>query len=810
MNFQLWYTHKHSAVPAHSIQAVLDLAGEGATVPFIARYRKERTGNLDEVAIRNIIEANEEWVELGKRKIFVLGEIEKQGKLTDELKKKIETCFESNVLEDLYLPYKQKRKTKAQIARENGLEPLAQAIAELGRRAGGDFDQEAMAKAYLNEKITDTAAALQGANDILVEGLSENAELRAFVREATLGSGGLISKKGPKAEALSKYEKYFEYAEPMSSLLQPEASHRYMAMRRGWLEEELTLSIGGRPDPEGGDSGFEAHLLERFEQAICPEKKSAAHGFLAKVARLALRASVLPSISSEMHKMLKDSSDLESIRVFSENVRRVLLASPLGPRPVIAIDPGIRTGCKVVSIDAAGKYELSGLLHLQSEREKEEASASLLALLKARPLAAIAIGNGTAGRETEVFVRALLKKESLTQVPVIVVNETGASVYSASDVAREEFPDLDVTVRGAISIGRRLQDPLAELVKVDPKSLGVGQYQHDINAVQLKKSLEGVVDSCVNAVGVDLNTASPYLLARVSGIGPSLAKAVVERRQSKGLFKSKAELRELPRFSDKIFEQAAGFLRIRDGQHPFENTGVHPERYASIESAAQRLGKELKELMGEGAKLLEKDSALKKELGDFTFNDIVQELAKPGRDPREAFEVFEFREDVSKIEDLQVGMQLPGIVTNVTNFGAFVDVGVHQDGLVHISQLADRFVKNPAEFVQPGQKVHVRVTELDVAKKRISLSMRSPERVQAPRSETPTPRPSHQGRPASRPQQGRPPQDFRDRNAHHRDARPPMEAPRSKPAPRRESFSNNPFAALAALSEGGKKEKRRG
>jgi uncharacterized protein len=770
MLFAQWFVQKHMPLSANSIQAVLDLAAEGGTVPFIARYRKERTGNLDEVAIRAVIEAHEVWQELSKRKAFVQGEVEKQGKLTDVLKAKFAACFDPALLEDLYLPFKIKRKTKAQTARENGLEALARELGEWGTRKDAPltseatvrFDAEALAKPYLNEKVTDVAAALQGAQDILVEELAENAELRAFVREATFASGSLLSQKGAKAQPQSKYEKYFTAHEPLAALLKPEASHRYMAMRRGWMEEELTLNIGGRPDPTGGDSGFEARLLERFEFQVLPERSSPARTFLAKIARLALKGSVLPSIATEVHRTLKEAADTESIRVFSENIRQVLLASPLGPRPVIAIDPGIRTGCKLVSIDAAGKYELSGLLQLQGERGRQEAAQALLNLLKARPEAAIAVGNGTAGRETEVFVRQSLKEAGLTQVPVIMVNETGASVYSASDVAREEFPELDVTVRGAISIGRRLQDPLAELVKVDPKSLGVGQYQHDINPVQLKRSLEGVVDSCVNAVGVDVNTASPYLLARVSGIGPTLAKALVERRQTKGLFRSRADLREVPRFTDKVFEQAAGFLRVRSSEHPLDNTGVHPERYAALEGAATRLGKGLRELVGEGARVLEKDAKLKEELGAFTYRDVVLELSKPGRDPREAFEAFSFREDVSKLEDLTVGMQLPGIVTNVTNFGAFVDVGVHQDGLVHISQLADNFVKNPADVVQPGQKVHVKVLEIDVAKKRISLTLRLSEK---PAQQQPS-GPKGGGRPQ----------------------------PQS-----RESFSNSPFAALAQL-----------
>ena len=603
MTFELWLGEQFPKLTPPSIQAVLTLTAEGSTVPFISRYRKEQTGNLDDLSVQTIVDQKERWDQIVHRQTFVLEEIQKQGKLTDELKTKILSAFKLDVLEDLYLPYKVKRRSKAQAAREAGLEPLADWIWNCGH--GTESPQpgqtlEIWAFTFRDEAkgIADAAAAIQGAQDILTERLSENQNLRQRVREAYFNHGCLSTARGEKSKPNSKFENYFSYHEKIESLLLPQNSHRYMAIRRGWIEEELKLTVGGpRVTVQNGDAtesqidpAFEADLLRAFEAEACSVADSVGAEVLLKAARLSLKAHVIPSIENEVHKSLREISDQASIQVFADNVRKLLLAAPLGSKTVLGIDPGIRTGCKLAVVDDSGTYIASTVLHLQSESEKEKAKVLLVELIKNGGVRAVAVGNGTAGRETEHFVRQTLKAASLS-VPVMMVSEAGASVYSASEVAREEFPDLDVTVRGAISIARRLQDPLAELVKVDPKAIGVGQYQHDVSQPALKRSLEFVVDSCVNQVGVNLNTASSYLLSRVSGIGPGLAKALVEHRSQKGIFKSRTQLLEVSRFSQKIFEQAAGFLRIPDGDQPLDNTGVHPEKYPVIEKFAQKLFK---------------------------------------------------------------------------------------------------------------------------------------------------------------------------------------------------------------------------
>lgn len=792
MTFETWFKARHPEIPTSSAGTVLKLAAEGATVPFMARYRKEATGNLDEVAIQKTIDAKEKWDEIVKRQAYIVEEIEKQGKLTDELKGKILSAFELQTLEDLYLPYKQKRKTKATKAKEAGLEPLADWIWNCGH--GTETPQpgqtlELWAITFRNDQheIKDAAAAIQGAQDILVERLAENLELRQFVRKAVFEEGAMKTEKGAKATANSKFEKYFTYQEPIESLLKPENSHRYLAARRGWMEEELKLVIGGRvEDPE-----FENRLLARFEQEACTVPDSPGADVLKKAARLALKAHVLSSIESEVHTALKTVADEAAIKVFAENLRKLLLASPFGSKAVIGVDPGIRTGCKVAVVDDSGKFLADTVFDLQGERGREQAKKMLGEVLKNGNIRAIAVGNGTAGRETETWLRGAVK-ELGQSVPVVMVNESGASVYSASEVAREEFPELDVTVRGAISIARRLQDPLAELVKIDPKSIGVGQYQHDVSQAALKKSLDQVVDSCVNAVGVDLNTASYHLLARVSGIGPSLAKGIVEYRGSNGLFKSRDELNNVPRFSKKAFEQAAGFLRIPSSENPLDNTGVHPERYPHLEGLAKKLGKSVRDFVGSGVALVKQAKELRDEIGAFTFDDIVKELEKPGRDPRDEFVAFQYREDIHEVKDLKPGMMCPGIVTNVTNFGAFVDIGVHQDGLVHISQLADRFVKDPREVVSPGDRVQVKVLEVNLEKSQIALTMKRGEAVQ------------RQERPQSQ-------QHARGGNGHHgrhdRDdrrgpqgPRPPM--PKGPPPAKPKQAFNNAFAGLANMMKG--------
>ena len=717
-------THKPQ-IPLAGAQAVLELAAEGATIPFIARYRKERTGNLDEVAIAAVIDLKEEFEELEKRRAFVREEIEKQGKLTPELAAAIAAAPDRLALEDLYLPYKRKRRTKAALAREAGLEPLADWIWNCGH--GTEQPQEGQtlelwAFTFRNpEKEIETAErAIEGARDILVERMSERQDLRQLAREALFRKGVVRTEKGEKAKSPSKYDRYFDYREAVASLLKPEHSHRFLALRRGFVEEELKLRIEGPPE----DADFDARLVAAFEGAACTVADSPGAAVLREAARLALFAYVKPSLEAEVLKELKTVADHAAIEVFAANVRDLLLAPPLGSQAVIGVDPGVRTGCKVAAVDASGRYVESAVFKTQTEEQKQKAKQLLAELLERQPPRAFAVGNGTAGRETERFLRDTVR-EAGKSVPVVLVSEAGASVYSASPIAREEFPDLDLTVRGAISIARRLQDPLAELVKIDPKSIGVGQYQHDVNPNALKRALDRVVDSCVNRVGVDLNTASRPLLSHVSGIGEALAAALVEHREKNGLFKSRRELLDVPRFGARAFEQAAGFLRVRGGDEPLDETGVHPERYEALRALAATLGKEVTALLGPGAAVVrEHVGELARAVGEFTAMDVIAELEKPGRDPRETFVPLEFREDVKELKDLQPGMECPGIVTNVTNFGAFVDVGVHHDGLVHVSQLGTRFFKDPHEAVKPGDHVKVRVLAVDLEKGQFSLSMR--------------------------------------------------------------------------------------
>ena len=764
LTFYAWLAQQHptstSTIPRAGAEAVLALAAGGATVPFIARYRKEQTGNLDEVAIRDVIDAKERWDELVKRQAFIVEEIARQGKLTPELEARVRGTFDATALEDLYLPYKQKRKTKAQAAREAGLAPLADwlwacAHGEHNEDGASNEAPEARAATFVDadKGVADVAAALAGAADVITERLAEDVGLRAEVRAAYFERGCARTKKGEKAKTPSRFENYFAYQEPVRALLDPASSHRYLAMRRGWMEEELVLSLGGRLEEDGATDPLLDELQARFEGVACPRADFVGAPLVKRAARIALKGHVAPSIDSEVHKALREVADAAAITVFAENVRKILLAAPFGPKAVLGVDPGLRTGCKLAVVDQAGRYVGSGLMHVETPAGKAQAAPILADLVKKGNIRAIAVGNGTAGRETETFVRETLRHYEL-DVPVVMVSEAGASVYSASDTAREEFPDLDLTIRGAISIARRLQDPLAELVKVDPKSIGVGQYQHDVSPTGLKKSLDGVVDSCVNQVGVDVNTASVHLLAHVSGIGPGLARAIVDRRAKEGLYGSRAALLDVPRFSKKTFEQAAGFLRVPGATNPLDNTGVHPERYDALEGLASRLGVGTAALVGTGAKLVKQAKELETELGAFTFEDVIRELEKPGRDPRDAFVPFSFRADVHEMKDLQPGMACPGIVTNVTNFGAFVDIGVHQDGLVHISHLADRFVKDPRDIVNAGDRVTVRVLEVKLDKKQIALTMKTeraePQTPSPPRGPAP-PRDRAPGRPAAPP-----------------------------------------------------------
>lgn len=775
-----------------SIQAVLELHKQGATVPFIARYRKEKTGNLDEVQIRDVIETHEMYNELISRQAFIVKEVEAQGNLTEELKTRLLTTSDLDELEELYRPYKKKRKTKAKMARDAGIEPLAQWIWDLGAGKIQDATSlEVKAKDFLNveHQFATYQEVLKGAEAILVEKLTNDQGLRTFVREHLFEKGKVVSKKGKKFKANSKYDMYAEFEEGIQKLLQPKVSYRYMAMRRGWNEAELTLTIEGDYDL----------MLKRFVD-FSVTAQNQARLFLEEMAKTALDIHVMPSISNEIHKKLKDTADLHAIEVFAENVRKILLASPFGAKCVLGIDPGLKTGAKVALVDVTGKYISHTVMDILGATAEQNAEKLFSELLKSVKLDAIAVGNGTAGRETEIFIKKVLAKLD-SKVPVVMVNESGASVYSASEVAREEFPDLDLTVRGAISIARRLQDPLSELVKIDPKSIGVGQYQHDITPTRLEKSLSSVVESCVNAVGVDVNTASPYLLQFVSGIGPGIAKNIVAYRTTNGLFKDRSELLKVSNFSSKVYEQAAGFLRIQGGTHVLDQTGIHPERYSAVREMAQEIGGTVSTLIGVGAKkLLEIRTKWVELVGQYTFDDIVKELEKPGRDPRDPFKVFSYRDDIFEVKDLKEGMICPGIVTNVTNFGAFVDIGVHQDGLVHISQLTHNFVDDPRKVVSPGDQVEVKVLKVDLEKNQIFLTMKlseAPARAERPQRQENRPQQQQRPRP---PQQGKKPS---------QGGRPQFQqkggGQQQRPAPKPKPVFNNPFAALADLKNVTKK-----
>lgn len=699
---------KELTISLRQVQATAALLAEDATVPFIARYRKEMTGSLDEVVITTIRGRLLQLAELDKRRQTVLKSIAEQGKLTDELKAKILAAESLTVLEDLYLPYKPKRRTRATIAKEKGLEPLAHRIWEQS-----DCDPLKEAEAYVapEKDLPAVAEVLAGARDIMAEWVSEDVQARTRLRELFLEKGAFQSEVIPgKEDEGAKFSGYFAWEEPVTTA----PSHRILAMRRGEKEEFLTFRVV--------ISEFDAfRILERLfvksTKAASEQVKLAVHDSFKRL--------LGPSIETEVRLLTKKRADEAAITVFADNLRQLLLASPLGQKSVLAIDPGFRTGCKVVCLDRQGKLlGNTTIFPHQSTREATEAGARILALCEKLVIEAIAIGNGTAGRETEAFVRKLDLPRS---IPIVMVNESGASIYSASEVAREEFPDHDVTVRGAVSIGRRLMDPLAELVKLDAKSIGVGQYQHDVDQSALKNRLDDVVMSCVNSVGVEVNTASQQLLTYVSGLGPQLARNIVEYRNANGPFPSRARLLKVPRLGPKAFEQAAGFLRVREGDNPLDASAVHPERYALVAAMAREVGCAVTDLLQDERqrKKIDAKKYVTEQVGLPTLNDILTELAKPGRDPRAQFEVVRFAEGVEKIGDVKPGMKLPGIVTNVTAFGAFVDIGVHQDGLVHISQLADRFVKDPNEVVKVQQKVMVTVLEVDLTRKRISLSMKS-------------------------------------------------------------------------------------
>lgn len=679
-------------IPGGQIAAVAKLLGEGNTIPFIARYRKEVHGNLDEVQISKIQERLGYYAELEDRRATILKTIEEQGKLTDELRAKIEACMQKNALEDLYQPYKPKRRTRAMIAKEKGLEPLADKIWDHAPYEGTDEE-------------------LQGARDILAERIADLADVRGLVRDAFAKKAVVTSEVvTPKPAAPTKYEQYYDFQEPIAEI----PSHRFLAIRRGQKEGVLWVRLVVDKAP----------LVARIAEIVGAGDDANLH----LAVEDAYKRLLAPSCEIDVNVEKKLEADRQAVEVFAENLRHLLLAAPLGEKKVLAIDPGIRTGCKVAMLDATGKFLVNTVIYpMQRTAEAQETLAKIVEHFHPE---AVAVGNGTAGRETEAFVRDVLKLIGAKDVMVVSVSESGASVYSASETARAEFPDLDLTVRGAISIGRRLQDPLAELVKIEPKAIGVGQYQHDVHQPLLEAKLDEVVVSCVNRVGVELNTASAPLLTRVSGVGPSLAKRIVAWRDENGAFKSRRDLLKVTGLGAKAFEQCAGFLRIRGAANPLDASAVHPERYALVETMAADLGVGVGELVG-NAQLADKIDVrryITNDVGEPTLKDIVSELKKPGRDPRAVFEKPAFRDDVTTIDDVQEGMTLEGIVTNVAAFGAFVDIGVHQDGLVHVSELADRFIRDPNEVVKVGDKIKVKVIGVDKARQRISLSARTQPR----------------------------------------------------------------------------------
>ena len=745
---------------AHQVQAAADLLEQGATIPFIARYRKEATGSLDEVAVTEVRDRLNQLREVADRRDTILKSLEKNGHLTDALKEKVLAADTLAALEDLYLPYKPKRRTRAVIAREKGLEPLAQTLFEQSGTA-----PETAAEAFINpEKGVDSAAAaLAGARDIIAEWINENEAARSSLRELFFTRGVIKSwVAADKEEAGAKYRDYFDWQEPVSAI----PSHRLLAIRRGESEDILHFRI--QPDAEQALGILDALFITGAGEDAEQVREAIRDGYKRLLAN---------AMETEARIQAKKRADAEAIRVFAENLRQLLLAPPLGAKRVMAIDPGFRTGCKLVCLDEQGKLLYTDTIYpLMSEKQAAAEKAKVRDLCETYAIAAVAVGNGTAGRETEAFIRAV---EFRTPPQVIMVNESGASVYSASEAAREEFPEHDLTVRGAVSIGRRLMDPLAELVKIDPKAIGVGQYQHDVDQKALKQALDDVVTSCVNGVGVDLNRASVQLLTYVSGLNRSIAKNIVAHRETGGPFASRKALKDVPRLGPKAFEQCAGFLRITDAENPLDGSAVHPESYPVVDAMAKDLGVDVRDLMnrpGLRAKI-DINAYVTDSVGLPTLTDIMEELAKPGRDPREQFEAFSFAEGIEKITDLEAGMKLPGIVTNITAFGAFVDVGVHQDGLVHISQMAERYVKNPADIVKLHQKVRVTVLDVDLKRHRISLSMKPGEG-----------KPSGGKQNADQPAAGTAPQKEKEQ-AKGRSRKNPK-----KPDTRKPDAFNNPFA----------------
>jgi len=717
------------SIPEKQVIAVLDLLAEGATVPFIARYRKDKTGALDEVQIQMIQQEAKFQQEFAERKNFIEKTISEQGKMTEALQQQLNAATTLNEIEDIYLPYKPKRKTKALVAKENGLEPLALQLL--------DNNSHPVPADFINENVPDEEAALQGARYIIAEMVSEDAGIRASLRKLYEQTATVQSKilSGKEEEGI-KYKDYFEFSEPVSKI----PSHRMLAIMRGFMEGFLKMNIA--PDEETA-------LLKIEDQFIKVQNESTDH--VKKAIKDAYHRLLQPAMESEFRLALKNKADEEAISVFAENLRQLLLSSPLGSKRILAIDPGYRTGCKVVVLDEKGELQKTDLIYVHEKNFKlTEAEQKIKDHVATYHIEAFAIGDGTAGRETEQFIKGLN-----TGLPVFLVNEDGASIYSASEIAREEFPDQDITVRGAVSIGRRLMDPLAELVKIDPKSIGVGQYQHDVNQVRLKEKLDQTVVSCVNAVGVNLNTAGKHLLSYVSGIGPSLAENIVNYRKEKGRFTDRKQLKEVSRLGEKAYEQCAGFLRIKNGDNPLDESGVHPESYKVVEQMASDTGITVKEIIGNESIVnkISLQSYTNENIGLHTLQDIIKELKKPGLDPRSEAQAFEFA-NIYSIEDVKAGMIVPGQVTNLTRFGAFIDIGVKQDGLVHVSEIAHKYISDPGEVLKLNDKVMVKVVEVDVARKRIALSIKQTqdaphnERRQKPQSRTMASSQTRQRRPS--------------------------------------------------------------
>ena len=689
-----------TTISEKSIKNTLELLSDGSTIPFISRYRKEKTGGLDELQVAEIRDLSKKFEEICSRQKTILSSIDEQGKLTSELKEKIENCFDSTILEDLYLPYKQKRQTKGDKAKKLGLEPLAKMI--MSQRGG---DPIAMADKFVKGEVEDEQMAIAGAKDIIAEWMNENTVARGRIRTLYQRKSILTTKvmKG-KSEEGEKYRDYFDFSEPLHKT----ASHRFLALFRA--EREGILSLKVQPTKEEAIESLERFFVKGNDG--CAE-------IVAEACKESYTRLICPSLENEIINEAKEKADKESIKIFSTNLRQLLLAPPLGAKRILAIDPGFKSGCKVVCLDESGELLTNVNIYPHApQKETEKAMSKLFQLVQAYKIDAIAIGDGTAGRETE----ALIKKVHFDRdLEVYVVNEDGASIYSASSIARKEFPNFDVTVRGSVSIGRRLMDPLAELVKIDPKSVGVGQYQHEVNQTLLKNALDDVVISCVNNVGVDLNTASPYLLSYVSGLGLSLAENIVTYRSENGGIKSREELKKVKRLGDKAYEQAAGFLRVRDAVNPLDNSAIHPENYKTVEKMAKQLKLKVSELIGNEEVAKELNRADFPDVDSFTFEDIIKELKKPGRDPRKRAKVLEFDHRIKSIEDLQTGMILTGIVTNVTAFGAFVNIGIKENGLIHKSNLSDGYVSDPSQFISLHEHVEVQVIEVDAPRKRVGL-----------------------------------------------------------------------------------------